>query len=110
MSVVELRFRGAFLEMFFLHRSHGPSAHPRRCKTPLIKQTLPESTSLPFVISTEAQHSGEIRGLAVFSWKCFSCRAHYIMPPIKGSVKLALPVSTRPAKRASASDPVALTV
>ena len=40
----------------------------------------------------------------------FFDRAYYTTPPIKGSVKLALPVSTRPAKRASASEPVALTV
>jgi hypothetical protein len=33
------------------------------------------STDLPFVISTEAQRSGEICGSAVLSWKCFSCRA-----------------------------------
>ena len=30
------------------------------------------STGLPFVISTEAQRSGEICGSAVLSWKCFS--------------------------------------
>ena len=33
--------------------------------------TLPGSTALPFVISTEAQRSGEICGSAVLSWKCF---------------------------------------
>jgi hypothetical protein len=31
-----------------------------------------ESTALPFVISTEAQQSGEICGSAVPSWECFS--------------------------------------
>jgi hypothetical protein len=40
----------------------------------------------------------------------FFDRAHYTIPPIKGSVKLALPVSTRPAKRVSASEPLALTI
>ena len=34
--------------------------------------TLTGSTALPFVISTEAQRSGEICGSAVPSWKCFS--------------------------------------
>jgi hypothetical protein len=33
--------------------------------------TLPGSAALPFVISTEAQRSGEICGPAVCSWKCF---------------------------------------
>jgi len=28
----DLRFGGSFLEMFFLQRSHGPSAHPRKMK------------------------------------------------------------------------------
>jgi hypothetical protein len=34
--------------------------------------TLSGSTALPFVISTEAQRSGEICGSAVLSWECFS--------------------------------------
>jgi hypothetical protein len=34
--------------------------------------TVPGSTALPFVISTEAQRSGEICGSAVLPWKCFS--------------------------------------
>jgi hypothetical protein len=31
--------------------------------------------SLSFVISTEAQRSGEICGSMVLSWRCLSCRA-----------------------------------
>ena len=34
--------------------------------------TVDGGTALPFVISTEAQRSGEICGSAVPSWKCFS--------------------------------------
>jgi hypothetical protein len=33
--------------------------------------TLPGSAAFPFVISTEAQRSGEICGPAVCSWKSF---------------------------------------
>ena len=37
-----------------------------------VQQLLsPGSTALPFVISTEAQRSGEICGSAVLPWECF---------------------------------------
>jgi hypothetical protein len=34
--------------------------------------TLARGAALPFVISTEAQRSGEICGSTVPSWECFS--------------------------------------
>ena len=45
--------------------------------------TLLGSTTLPFVISTEAQRSGEIRGSAVSSWKCFSTEESWAVSPPK---------------------------
>ena len=43
--------------------------------------TLPGSAALPFVISTEAQRSGEICGSAVPSWKCFSTERSAVEGP-----------------------------
>jgi hypothetical protein len=45
--------------------------------------SLPGSTTLPFVISTEAKRSGEIRGSAVSSWKCFSTEESWAVSPPK---------------------------
>src|SRR5580658_5001928 len=42
---------------------------------------LPESTGLPFVISTEAKRSGEICGKAVLSRKCFFNRGFWAFCP-----------------------------
>src|SRR5580658_7750695 len=68
----DLRFSGPFLEMFSTEESwaFGP---PKVMKNGSYSATtLTGSTALPFVISTEAQRSGEICGSAVLSWKCFS--------------------------------------
>jgi hypothetical protein len=54
------------------------NCHPDRRPPKVMKNgscsasTLPGSAALPFVISTEAQRNGEICGLVVLSWKCFS--------------------------------------
>jgi hypothetical protein len=45
--------------------------------------TLPGSTALPFVISTEAQRSGEICGSAPLSWECFSTEESWAFGPPK---------------------------
>jgi hypothetical protein len=44
---------------------------------------LSGSASLPFVISTEAQRSGEICGSAALSWKCFSTEESWDFRPPK---------------------------
>ncbi len=45
--------------------------------------TLSGSATLPFVISTEAQRSGEIYGSAALSWKCFSTEESWAFGPPK---------------------------
>ena len=45
--------------------------------------TVDGGTALPFVISTEAQRSGEICGSAVLSWKCFSTEESWAFGPPK---------------------------
>src|ERR1700721_2889929 len=49
----------------------GLSAHQGDENDSCSATALPESTALPFVISTEAKRSGEICGKAVLSRKCF---------------------------------------
>jgi hypothetical protein len=46
------------------------------CGLPIPRHLLRATTALPFVISTGAKRSGEICGLAVPSWKCFSTDPH----------------------------------
>src|ERR1700733_14741589 len=45
---------------------------------------VPGSTTLPFVISTGAQRSGEICGSTVLSWKCFSPEESRARGPTQG--------------------------
>ena len=52
--------------------------------------TVDGSTALPFVISTEAQRSGEICGSAVPSWKCFFDRGVMGLWPTQGDEKRLL--------------------
>jgi hypothetical protein len=49
--------------------------------------TLPGGAALSFVISTEAKRSGEICGLAVPSWKCFSTEESWGLRPTQGDEK-----------------------
>ena len=57
----------------FRQRNHGPLGPPKVMKNGTCSATtVPASAALPFVISTEAQRSGEICGSAVPPWKCFS--------------------------------------
>ena len=74
----DLRSSGPFWEMCFRPRSHGPLAPPKVMKNGSCSATTVDGgTALPFVISTEAQRSGEICGSAVLSWKCvFRPRSH----------------------------------
>ena len=45
--------------------------------------TLNGSAALPFVISTEAERSGEICGSAALSWECFSTVESWVFGPLK---------------------------
>jgi hypothetical protein len=47
----------------------------RDLRLPVPWRMIRSATALSFVISTEAQRSGEICGPAVLSWKCFLCTA-----------------------------------
>jgi hypothetical protein len=51
---------------------------------PTPRPLLRAITTLPFVISTEAQRSGEICGLAVPSWKCFSTERSVVVEGLLG--------------------------
>ena len=55
--------------------------------------TVPQSTALPFVISTEAQRSGEICGVVVLSWKCFAHEPAGTFHPVN-----IIPPDTNPAR------------
>jgi YVTN family beta-propeller protein len=58
-------------------RGHGPAGPPKVMKNGFCSATtVPQSAALSFVISTEAQRSGEICGSTVPSWKCFSTHHH----------------------------------
>ena len=52
--------------------------------------TVAGSAALPFVISTEAQRSGEICGSAVPSWECFSTEESWAHWPTKDDEKRLL--------------------
>src|SRR6202789_2936508 len=72
----DLRSSGPFLEIVFRHRSYGPACPPKAMESGSCSATIvPGSTTLPFVISTGAQRSGEICGPAVLPWECFSTAA-----------------------------------
>jgi hypothetical protein len=58
-------------------------AHWRGLRFPFPEPVFRTITTLPFVISTEAQRSGEICGSAVPSWKCFRQRSHGPLGPPK---------------------------
>ena len=83
----DLRFGGFPLEMFFDRRIMG------LWPTQVMKDgccsatTVDGGTALPFVISTEAQRSGEICGSAVLSWKCFSTEESWATGPTQGDEK-----------------------
>jgi hypothetical protein len=65
-------------------QSHGPLGKPKVMKNGSRSvTTLSESTALPFVISTEAQRSGEICGSAALPWKCFSTEESWAFGPPK---------------------------
>ena len=83
-SAAQWRDLRSLLGNVFRQRSHGPSGPPKVMKNGSCPATtLPGSTALPFVISTEAQRSGEICGSAVPSWKCFSTEESWPFGPPK---------------------------
>ena len=55
----------------------------------LSEAALHESAALPFVISTEAQRSGEISVLTAPSWKCFSTERSAVERPAVLLLRLA---------------------
>ena len=106
----DLRFSGPFLEMFFDRGVMGHWAHQGDEKRLLFSNYSAWKHRPPLChLDRSVAQWRDLRFSGPFL-EMFFDRAYYTTPPIKGSVKLALPVSTRPAKRASASEPVALTV
>src|ERR1700677_5102227 len=85
--------RSSFALLYSGPRRPSPlSSRPKRSEVErsavLVPSTLLRATTtLPFVISTEAQRSGEICGPAVLSWKCFSTEPFLqfqrSMPPVE---------------------------
>ena len=73
----EIRGSAVFSWKCFRQRSYGPMGSSKVMKSgSRSATTIAGSIALPFVISTGAQRSGEIRGSAVFSWKCFRQRSY----------------------------------
>jgi hypothetical protein len=82
--------RGPFLEIYFDRGITGLRPTRGDKNGSYSATTLPGSTALPFVISTEAQRSGEICGSAILSWECFSTEESWAFWPTQGDEKRLL--------------------
>jgi hypothetical protein len=94
--------RRLLLGNVFRPRNHGPPAHPRRRKAAPVQRRLSmEAPPSPFVISTEAQRSGEISVWMLLLGNVFRQRNHG--PPAHPRRRKTAPVQRRLSMKAPPS-------